>query len=1180
MLRIVINLIIIFFITATIHAQSVVINEVMPANASTIADGDGDFPDWLEIYNAGAQPVNLNGWALSDEADQPQKWLFPSYVLDTQSFLLVFASNKDRRETLYWETVFNQADTCRYLRVTQAVANWNSITFSDGGWSIGKTGIGYGDGDDATMIASVNTVYLRKTFYLSDTTQFSRSFLHVDYDDGFVAYLNGFEVSRANMGTPGTATVFNQSADQPREAEMYQGGLPQAFDLTNHKQRFRIGKNVLAIEVHNYGSSSSDLSLIPFLTLGFKSEPEPARGGNPLLQLPAFELHTNFKIDAQGECLFLRDSLGVIADSLIADSIPTGISRGRQPDGAADWLYFNQPTPGLPNTTPGYIELAPLTTVSPAAGFYRTTIVPQLSCPDSTATIRYTLNGADPDSASLLYQKSSNILINKTTVLKARAFSKEGLAGPVQTATYFINETSALPVISISTTPANLWDYNTGIYVMGPNADPAYPYFGANFWQPWERPAHIEFFENDDSYGFDAPCGIQIFGQWSRAFPQKSMAVFFRAAYGQGKLDYPLFPQLDFDQYESFVLRNGGNDYESTHMRDGMMHTLLDGVDVDRQAYRPVVVFLNGQYWGVHDMREKLNENYLRSHHQVDPENLDILENNQAVLNGDGAHYANMMRFIETHNMADTASYSFIAQQINLTEFMDYFIAQIYFDNTDWPGNNIRYWRPHSDDGKWRWLLYDTDFGFGLYDASGYAHNTLQFATATNGPDWPNPPWSTYLLRKLLENPRLRDEFISRFASHLNITFREDQVVKVIDSLQQSIIIEMPRHAQRWSRDYNYWLSEVSRLRTFAKNRPANVRSHLRSQFNLSGTWMLKLTVQDQQYGHVQVGGMNIPSASWYGHYFNNVPLTIEAIAQPGYQFVGWIGTLTSSESRLTISGNQSLDLSAQFTPVVISEGAVVINEINYHSAVDFDADDWIELYNNGDQTFDCNGWKLQDEDSSHVFEFPTGSKILPDSFLVIVRDKLKFSTLFPGISNIIGDLPFGFSAGGDQVRLYDAHAALIDSLQFDDAAPWPLQADGSGSTLELKNPKLDNTQAENWQASSGHGTPNRRNSAWVAAIDDELAAPPLRFSLAQNYPNPFNASTKIEFELPERSKVELEIFDITGKRVSMVLNKMADAGRHALIWQAPPQLASGLYFYQLKINGRKNLIRKMVLIR
>ncbi len=217
--------------------------------------------------------------------------------------------------------------------------------------------------------------------------------------------------------------------------------------------------------------------------------------------------------------------------------------------------------------------------------------------------------------------------------------------------------------------------------------------------------------------------------------------------------------------YEAIVLRNSGDDYYSSFMRDGLMHSIVNELDLETQAYRPSVVFLNGEYWGIHNIREKINENYLAQHHDIDPNNIDLLEKNKFVISGDANHYNNMLEFISNNDMSLTDNFDYIETQMDIDNFIAYLLSQIYFDNTDWPGNNIKYWRSR-DNGKWRWILYDTDFGFGFKSAQNYKNNTLRITpTAENGLENANKPWATFLLRKLLEN----DSFKKNLLLHMLI---------------------------------------------------------------------------------------------------------------------------------------------------------------------------------------------------------------------------------------------------------------------------------------------------------------------------------------------------------------------------------------------------------------------------
>ncbi|MBC8478830.1 MAG: CotH kinase family protein, partial [FCB group bacterium] len=725
-------------------SQTILINEVMSANSTTIADEDGDYSDWIELYNAGETSANLGGVGLSDDPDDLFKWVLPDIQIGPDSHLLIFASDKDRSAiSSHWETVINWGDDWKYfIGYSAPPSSWRELDFEDNNWPEGPSGFGYGDGDDATIVQPVISVFIRNTFTIESTDVVEQAILHVDYDDAFVAYLNGVEIARANIGTPGVVPNYNQGSDTWREAQIYAGGLPDVFPVNLEQAALLEGNNVLAIEVHNYEASSSDMSLIPFFTLGMSEIPADPNGSPELLNLQLSPLHTNFKIQSAGEAIYLTAPDEQRLDSLYTSDQPSDISFGRSPDGSENLLLFPNPTPGYENALSGFAGIVPAPEASLTAGFYDSTVSVSLSCPSPSADIHFTLDGSDPTEQSPAYQGS--LYFNDTTVLKSRAFETNHLPSPIVTNTYFVQDNSELTVISLSTDPDNLWDYNYGIYVMGPNASPSFPHFGANFWEDWERPIHMELFEPDGSLAFSTGAGVKIFGGWSRGLPQKSLALYARGEYGASAFEYAFFENRPFDSYQALVLRNSGNDWESSMMRDGMMTSLIDNEDVDLQAYRPAAVYINGDYWGIHNIREKINEHFVAAHHDVDPDDIDLLENNGSPIHGDASNYNSLINFLNNEDITLDENYDYVKTLLDINSYVSYQAVQIYFDNQDWPGNNNKFWRPRTEDGKWRWLLYDTDFGFGIWNPNAFTNNTLEYALDPYGPGWPNPPWSTF----------------------------------------------------------------------------------------------------------------------------------------------------------------------------------------------------------------------------------------------------------------------------------------------------------------------------------------------------------------------------------------------------------------------------------------------------
>ncbi|MBN2011788.1 CotH kinase family protein [candidate division KSB1 bacterium] len=1181
------------------QADMLRLNEVMSSNSSTIADEDGDSPDWIELYNNSNQVISLDGWGLSDNRNVPLKWVMPQMDLQPKQFLLIFASNKDRSSwTTHWETVVDWGDNWRYdLGSSSIPSSWIQPGYDDSQWQTGPSGFGFSDGDDATVISQTMSVFLRTEFQITDLQQIESAVFHIDYDDGFVAYLNGHEIARANLGTAGIQPSYDLATDTWREAEMYQGGDPEMYVLDSDLAWLQQGTNVLAVEVHNSGSTSSDLSAIPLLTLGMNVVPASPRGPSKYLAFSSTNLHTNFKISSDGESIYLSDNNSQLIDSVAVPSLQRDIAYGRYPDGADNWRLMSNPTPGSANDASGFAEKADMPQCSHQAGFYTNPFDLTVTASDPQAVIRYTTDGGIPDASSPAISRS--VRINKTMAVRLRAFVDGKLPSDVVTHTFLIDESIQLPIVSITTAPENLWDEQTGIYVLGPDDyEHGNSYSGANFWEEWERPIHIEFFENDGTLGFETGAGIKIFGGWSRARAQKSVAIFFRGEYGLSELDYPIFPWLPFTKYQAFILRNGANDWGRTWFSDATMTTLVEPLDLEMQAYRACVTFINGEYWGILNIREKMNEHYIASHHHVDPDEIDMLEFSGNPIHGDASHYQRMLDYINSNDMTNPNHYAQVQQWMETDNFIDYFVSEIYFDNRDWPGNNIKYWRPRTDDGRWRWMLYDTDFGFGVnaYGSGGNAHaydyNTLAFALSpTQTPNHHgNPPWSTELARGLIKNKSFRNDFINRACDLFNSLFEAERVVNHIDSLAAIIEPEMQRHITRWNQSswwfpgtlgwssINTWYGYVDVMREYAQNRVPYMKAHIRQQFDLPGISNVKLDVEPVGAGSIAINKITPGDFPWRGSYFQGVPVPLVAHPKPGFKFRGWKGDVSGSAIFIAPELSSSPSITAVFEKDNSPIPNVVFNEINYNAAQDADCGDWIELYNAETTTVDLSGWALMDEDVQHQFTIPSGTSLAANSFLVLARDTTAFRNIFTNAGPLVGNFDFGLNNKGELLRLYDSSIRFVDSVRYDDTPPWPQDADGVGSSLELINPDLDNEHVESWRASIGHGTPGAINSVFNnTAVIDYAKQLPMTTRIDGNYPNPFNPETTIHYTLAKSGLVTLAVFDVTGRHVETLINAHESVGAHSVTWNARDH-ASGIYFIRLQSDDGV-FVKKMALV-
>jgi hypothetical protein len=628
------------------------------------------------------------------------------------------------------------------------------------------------------------------------------------------------------------------------------------------------------------------------------------------------QLHANFKLSNDGEQVVLSDASGKEISRLLANGAPAGYSVGL--NAAKQNGYFASPTPGKVNSTVWFSGLITGNVSFSKTGGENSQGTLTLSGAANGETIRYTLDSTIPTDRSPVY--SSPISITDATVIRARIFRDGFIPSNTASRTFLPGEIHELPVVTLITDPKNFFDEETGIYIFGDTYEEEPPFFGANFWEDWEREIHLAFYESDGELGTELDAGVKIFGGWSRANDQRSLAIFARSRYGTNEIEYPLFPDLPYDEFQTLVLRNSGNDWMRTMVRDAVLTSLMEGSGLDYAAYRPTAAYLNGDYWGIYNLREKINEHLLASKHGVDADDVDLLEGNATVVEGSNTAYMALMQFVQRENLTLPANYANVESQIDIQNYITYQVAQIYFNNQDWPGNNIKFWK--SPETKWRWILFDVEFSFGLYEPEEYTINALEFATATSGPTWPNPPWSTLLFRQLLTNSTFEHAFINTFADALNGRFLPERVIARIDEYAAPIESEIPRHYERWQlaveepRTLDNWHEDLDQMREFALQRPLYMWQHLAAYFDLADPVTITLEM-NAAAGQVRLNSLLISSTEWNGLYFPGLPITLVAEAKPGYKFSHWGDNTSNTAASLVV------DPAAQtrFVPVFVRTG-------------------------------------------------------------------------------------------------------------------------------------------------------------------------------------------------------------------------------------------------------------------
>lgn len=809
---------------------TVVINEFMASNGRTLADEDGDFEDWIELFNAGNSPVDLSGYGLSDRESQPFRWVFPEVRLASGEFLLLWASGKDRRDpAVELHTNFRIAAEGEPLL----------LTAPDGG-----------------AIDYVEPVRL------------ARDTVHARIPDGG-------EWGVSTTPTPAAPNIGTVGTPLPPPVFSHEGGFyDDPFDI--------------------FLKSTVAGGTILYTLDGSEPDAEAVSG--------RLHVYKNSFPEQPG------DPVGAFINGFVRTHVYSG-EPVRIPAQGSATLYRRASTN----------ERSP-ERYAPAEAPYAGTVV----------RARFIREGSPP-----------------SPVVSRSFFIRTDRAPPA----------AGLPAVSLAVPPQYLFDYFTGIHTAGFFFDQwrsNHPDEPTELWSGFgnfflsgsasERPAHFEWIDPDGGVVTDRRVGLRVHGGTTRSFPQKSLRLHSGIAHDpRGAMDAPFFTGLrgrgtgiPVDSHRRIILRNSGNDAPFTRIRDAVGQSVLEPLGLDHQAYQPAVLFINGEFWGLTNVRERTDRFYIESHHGVPEDEVAMV---QVTTEGDEldegcpqdlVDFGALRDFIAANDLSQPETFAKAEAHLDIENFLLYHIANIYLKNTDWPGSNIRAWRhrspaadlpaPPEHDGRWRYIVFDLDFAFGPFWGYGNDHNTLAFALAEGGTEWPNPDWSTAMLRSMLANERFRRRFIQSFADHMATTFRPERVDAIVDRLHGGISPYLTTHADRW-RDFENHSRMI--FKQFARERPAHVKTHVIEQFGLEGTGTVTFDASSSAAGSIRVNtitlGYGTPGLQdsgrpfpWSAAYFRGVPLEVTALPAPGFEFAGW-REASEEGSALTLLPEDGLHRTALF---------------------------------------------------------------------------------------------------------------------------------------------------------------------------------------------------------------------------------------------------------------------------
>ncbi len=825
---------------AALYAQSLknsediglYINEFMAANKSVVTDERGLYSDWIELYNATDAELDLSGFGVSDALSQPMKYALPEGTkIAPKGYLILWCSGEAS------EAGAEEIHVPFGLRAYE-----EDVVISN---ALGRVidSYSYSRQEDDMSMARVPDGTGEFTATARPTPGYPNT------DAGYAEFA-------ANNNRPLGTLYFGEMMGRNATALKVGNEYPDWAELVNAGNE--------SVNLKGYAVSNSvnnpakwvfpDVSIEPGERLLLYATGDGVSAASMNFDASAVQkknLRLNFRISTTGETLYLFDPEGRLLDKLSSGAFLSDVSCGRRPDGAL--CYYTASTPGAENGAEGYLGITTPPRFSIKPGVYEGAQSVELSAGEGES-IHYTLDCTTPTQSSPIY--SSPIPVEKNTVIRAVSMKNDSLTGAAVTGTFLLKSDGvnhALPIACLVTDPANLWDGKTGIYAFGDRFDTETTNYtdmlvSSNFYEGKDSEADQENWTRDGNFSICDDAGHQVFSQdvamriagaYGRGRAQKGFNLIARDEYGADRMAYPFFENRSFTEYKSLTLRAGAQDQNYSKIRDELATGLLEGKDVHvlSQAYKPYVLYLNGEYWGVYFMKEKRSRFFVAQHEGVENAmDLDLVKSATRVSHGTANDWKALMEYVNAHDLSSSEAYQHVSAELDMDSFIDYMIAEIWSANTDtW---NIQYYKLPG--GKWRFIYYD--FCWSMRDP---AHETLSYRRESNKP-------LSDLFNALLKNDAWRDKFIRRFAYMLENVYNAERVNARIDELYAIVEPEIAREREKFNAetfmgvkqlaeclgDYQRFQSEIERLHKFANGREESLKKQMQSAFSLSDSYM------------------------------------------------------------------------------------------------------------------------------------------------------------------------------------------------------------------------------------------------------------------------------------------------------------------------------------------------------
>lgn len=782
-------------------AKNIIINEVMASNRTGFLNEKGKPADWIEIKNTSQDSISLKGFGLAvvkmipdstnngELKEEIEKWDFPDVKIGAGQCLVVFADKKKNPD---------KEDSETELR-----ANFNLPKEGAKIQFLGPRGkvvseVNYGSllADQALALQADSTyqpTYLQSPGFENTKEGYEKASIKID--------------QQRKLGLRIWEFMTREEKSDENWVELKNTGTTD-IDLSEYSLGKKPGKKD--------GVQLPAKTLKPGEFITFRLAGKNANKNN--------SMHLPFK-PGNAETIVLTKN-GKFVDGINAKSTPIGTSVGRMKD-KPGLFYFAKPTKDEENDNNGFRHISKMPEFNLKPGTYPKSEKLTLRLKNPGQKVRYTLNGSKPGSSSAVFQDS--IVITKGTVVRAYAEgNNEYMKSPIATYTYLPGAEHDIPVVSIAVNHGDLYNHSNGIYVKGPGYTEEIPHKGANYWQNWTKDAHVELIDGKEGVSVD--CGLKIFGGYSRFMPKKSFRLKFRNRYGDAAVEYDFFGNGQPVELQDIVIRSGSQDSERCMIRDEFFTSLMqkESPELLTQLYQPVALYINGEYFGLYFLREKIDSHFIARKLNWPTDSLNMIMSEGYNEIGSKDAYNHLIDYVMKHDMKNAENYNYIKNLVDLQGLIDYKLGEIYSGNSD--VGNIRYVRSTSPgtDKKWHFIFYDLDATW-VGDKPSAAY---YLAIEGNSSYTAN---QNKLINRLLPNKEFRELFLNRLSHHMKTTFNPKNSTAVFDELVEKIKPEMKKNCQRWDNlSYEEWERNIASFRKKFPEKPKVMLEDLRKYLKIT----------------------------------------------------------------------------------------------------------------------------------------------------------------------------------------------------------------------------------------------------------------------------------------------------------------------------------------------------------